>query len=322
MLFQTGSYMRRIYFLRHGQSVANVATAETFEWDAPLSPLGHLQALEARESLRDLNISLIVVSPLTRALQTCVIALEPHLAKGVQTLVQPLSSERLSGSGDLGSLPSDLRNSFSSFDFSALDPVWWYTGGEGKDETHQTSRDRFLKKAYLETDEIFYPRLKAWKDWLLARTEEVIVVVGHCDITGYLTGLWLKNCELAQVLVDVNAPVGSTCFPSVNALEAVILHRPCILHWIDRASLVDVSIEDQQTGQKFVGTRHEHMQGVVDSALASFLAAFQTIYCHDDFCFGFLPCARHGKENIVWDGESRAFSVEKRLDISPKLGTV
>ncbi len=63
-----------IYFIRHGQSQFNAAfdpaLGDSLIFDAPLSALGHQQAIETREHVAKLGIERVIVSPLTRAIQT------------------------------------------------------------------------------------------------------------------------------------------------------------------------------------------------------------------------------------------------------------
>ncbi len=70
-----------MYLLRHGQSLFNLHFTETRKdpgiEDQVLTPLGHRQAEAAAELLAGKNITRLIVSPYTRALQTA----EPVLAR-------------------------------------------------------------------------------------------------------------------------------------------------------------------------------------------------------------------------------------------------
>jgi len=62
-----------VYFIRHGQSEFNEVfdgTADPMIFDAPLTPLGLSQAAAVRQEIRDLKITRVITSPLTRAIQT------------------------------------------------------------------------------------------------------------------------------------------------------------------------------------------------------------------------------------------------------------
>jgi broad specificity phosphatase PhoE len=66
--------MKKIYFVRHGESEANVkkivAGSET---DAAITEKGRVQAEKAGQELLDKKIELIVSSPLTRTKETATI---------------------------------------------------------------------------------------------------------------------------------------------------------------------------------------------------------------------------------------------------------
>lgn len=60
-----------IYFLRHGESTANVQHVFAGQKDdSPLTPKGHIQAQEAAQLLADKNIDRIVTTSLARARDT------------------------------------------------------------------------------------------------------------------------------------------------------------------------------------------------------------------------------------------------------------
>jgi broad specificity phosphatase PhoE len=228
---------KRIFFLRHGQSLWNAATEERGEldpllWDAALTPRGERQANAARAAINaavaDCNLAgdcVIVTSPLTRAMLTCERACRDLVSKGVPVLVQPLARERTSGADDFGSTSDALAARFPLFDLSLLGGrrCWWYTGtnppgtlcgssgfnavfdwGPGFDDEPAMGRARYEEGLFkAEPDEVFRPRLNAWRAWLLERKERVIVVVTHQDMTAALVpGLSLRNCELAECWVD------------------------------------------------------------------------------------------------------------------------
>ena len=79
-----------VYFMRHGQTAQNAAKVIGGSTDAPLTALGLEQARIGAESLRDIAISRIHVSPLQRAVQTAeaVIAVKPHLSLQIAPLLQ------------------------------------------------------------------------------------------------------------------------------------------------------------------------------------------------------------------------------------------
>ncbi len=68
--------MKRLYFVRHGESEANVAQVFAGRFDTPLTPKGRAQAKVAGEQAKSLDIDHIVSSPLSRAHDTAVIIAE------------------------------------------------------------------------------------------------------------------------------------------------------------------------------------------------------------------------------------------------------
>ena len=63
-----------IYFVRHGETVWNVENKICGATDSPLTELGHRQAVETAEKIRDMGIraDMILYSPLSRAKDTAV----------------------------------------------------------------------------------------------------------------------------------------------------------------------------------------------------------------------------------------------------------
>jgi uncharacterized phosphatase len=62
--------MKKLYFVRHGESVANLKHLFAGRWDTPLTPLGRDQANLAGSQASELNITHIVSSPLSRSRET------------------------------------------------------------------------------------------------------------------------------------------------------------------------------------------------------------------------------------------------------------
>ena len=64
--------MKHLYFVRHGQSQANVDRIYAGQAETPLTALGRQQAVAAGEAAKTLGIDKIVCSPLSRAYDTAV----------------------------------------------------------------------------------------------------------------------------------------------------------------------------------------------------------------------------------------------------------
>lgn len=90
--------MKKLYFVRHGLSEMNVQGLMAGTTDTPLTDLGRKQAKKAGQSAKDLNINLIVSSPLSRALKTAqIIAQEIGYPKN-KIILNQLLIERDHGS--------------------------------------------------------------------------------------------------------------------------------------------------------------------------------------------------------------------------------
>lgn len=62
--------MKHLYFVRHGESEANVHRVFAGQMDAPLTEKGRQEAKAAGEAARERHFDLIVSSPLIRAFET------------------------------------------------------------------------------------------------------------------------------------------------------------------------------------------------------------------------------------------------------------
>ncbi|GJE29475.1 histidine phosphatase family protein [Methylobacterium organophilum] len=184
----------RIVCIRHGESTFNAVHQATGRdpghIDAPLSERGRRQVAAARGSLRDIPFELVVTSPLTRALQTTAGLFADHPAKP-QVLVEVLHRECQESSCDVGRAASLLAREFPDFRVDHLPETWWYAEGEvGPEGWH------------VEPRPLFEARVEGFRDFLRARPERTIAVVGHCTFFYHLTGRWLENCEALEIDLD------------------------------------------------------------------------------------------------------------------------
>ena len=186
---------KHIHFIRHAQSEHNARATQVVDEDvlrrdpglrdAPLTALGHAQAEALAGELSALSeIELVVVSPLSRALQTTMAAFARHRAP---RLVQPLHREMQESFCDIGRSPVELAKEFPHFDFAHLEDPWWHDG---------------------PTDGAPYPceplpafeaRVTAFADWLAARDEACIAVVGHGTFLRRLTGTTFANAQRVEL---------------------------------------------------------------------------------------------------------------------------
>ncbi|KAG2489538.1 hypothetical protein HYH03_011989 [Edaphochlamys debaryana] len=168
-------------------------------WDAPdfkdpgmydtvLTERGKRGARDAVYQAWGLNPApeVLVVSPLTRALQTAELAFLPHYKGPV--VVEPLARERVWHASDVGSPRAELERKFPDgrYDFSALPDVWWHCA--------DPSDPRVVG---LEPEDAFKERVAEFRRWLAARPESSIAIVAHWGLLYELTGGGdFANCEL------------------------------------------------------------------------------------------------------------------------------
>ncbi len=184
---------RTILCIRHGQSTANVAWDETGLDpglpDARLTAEGERQVREARDLLRDRPFELVLATPLTRALQTAVGIFAGHPSRP-RLVVEALHRERLESGGDVGRAPAHLVADYPTLDFAHLPDVWWHAGGEPGPLGFP-----------VEPLETVIERVRLFRDFLAARPERHVAVVGHGTFFYHLTGIFLPNCGMTELEV-------------------------------------------------------------------------------------------------------------------------
>lgn len=175
---------RDIILIRHGQSTFNAIHAETgldpMHFDARLTELGRAQVEEARKRLSHVDPELVVMSPLTRAIET---ALGIFGDRKTEFLVTDLHREYLESSCDVGRAPRYLAEEFPHLDFASLDDHWWHDG---------PLNERGIP---VEPHEMLVSRIDAFRQWLAERPERSIAVIGHGTFFFHLTGKKFRNCE-------------------------------------------------------------------------------------------------------------------------------
>lgn len=180
------STTKTLFLIRHGQSISNRDYDESSAYrDAGLSSQGIAQAKALHGELEDLDIELAVVSPLTRALQTCQNALPPSYSGPV--LVLPDIAEICSSHYSCGQKRSVIQPKFpSSFDWSnvPMDDVWWW---------------EYDKKRCMESQEYQQNRIERFRRFIKERPEQRIAVFSHGDfLWEFLNGTrpYLANCQV------------------------------------------------------------------------------------------------------------------------------
>ncbi|MHB2208900.1 histidine phosphatase family protein [Methylobacterium sp. CM6257] len=187
----------RIVCIRHGESTFNAAHrlggGDPGLRDARLTPRGRAQAREAGERLRQIPFDLAVVSPLTRAIETAAILFGDHPNRP-RVLVEVLHRECQESSCDVGRAASEIAAEFPHLDVGHLPEVWWHAepGSE-------------VGGYPVEPRHLFDARVAAFRDWLRARPETTIAVVGHGTFFYHLTGTFLENCGFVELDLDAES---------------------------------------------------------------------------------------------------------------------
>jgi len=178
-----------IFLIRHGQSEFNVVYetdgSDPMIRDAPLTALGQAQARQARDQIADLNIQLVITSPLTRAIQT---------ALGIFDGIAPINvmaghHERIEHSCDIGRPPAHLQADFPSLSFDLLDDIWWHQG---------PTNDNGIP---VEPMEVFSARISRFRTGLSELNDQPVAIIGHGETFKELAGFDMANCELRQYTI-------------------------------------------------------------------------------------------------------------------------
>ena len=180
-----------ILCIRHGESTFNAAWAaspsDPMHWDARLSARGREQVRQARTALAEHPVEVVLVSPLTRAIETALGLFEDHPAAPAMEVV-PLLRERVENSCDVGRAPAELASEFARLSFTHVPDVWWHAEGQPD-----------ARGICVEPDAHVQARVESFRRSLRTRPERTIAVVGHGTFLRYLTGKSLANCEVARL---------------------------------------------------------------------------------------------------------------------------
>lgn len=110
--------MKKLYFIRHGESEANKNRLFAGKWDVPLTKLGLKQARQASVDAKDLRIDCIVSSPLLRARQTAEIIADGIGYPKAKIIYSNLFSER-----DYGDLQGQPWASVENIEFDEVSNI-------------------------------------------------------------------------------------------------------------------------------------------------------------------------------------------------------
>ncbi len=175
-----------IYLIRHAQSQFNAVfdpdKPDPMIFDAPLSELGKHQAKQAQENIHQLDINNIIVSPLTRTLQTASLIFGDTYPIRINAMVR----EQVSNSCDIGRPPQELSIEYPHLDFDHLDECWWYN--EEKDQ----------RGISVESHETLLQRADEFVQFLRKNNVRSTAIVSHGNFICALTGIQPENCEIIE----------------------------------------------------------------------------------------------------------------------------
>lgn len=106
-----GFSQKELFLIRHAESTHNSyaykeghgedVEIDPLHWDATLSEKGFEQAAELAKKIQDLQVDVVIVSPLSRALVTCLESFG-KVHPRIPIIVHPLCRERLENACDVG----------------------------------------------------------------------------------------------------------------------------------------------------------------------------------------------------------------------------
>ncbi|KAL3944711.1 MAG: hypothetical protein SGBAC_001226 [Bacillariaceae sp.] len=160
-------------------------------------------------SLMD-EIDLVIVSPLTRALETMDIGLYPLIkARNIPIVANPLASERLYLVSDVGKTRNVLKKEYEYVDFDSCipsgDKSWHFQPTQDLKKTYVEWRPAGEGQVYAclgEPQDCFDRRMVDLYRYLDQRPEGTIVVVCHAGVIDWFLHETLGNCELRIVNFD------------------------------------------------------------------------------------------------------------------------
>ncbi len=175
-----------IYLIRHAQSTFNAVfqagQPDPMIFDAPLSALGERQANEARDKVAALDLRDVIVSPLTRTLQTATLLFGERRTFQINALIR----EQVTNSCDVGRNPLELAQDYPHLDFSGLQEHWWHDGVVDE------------RGIAVEPYEVLQARADAFASYLRDHKIRSTAVVSHGNFIRVLTGIQPGNCQIIE----------------------------------------------------------------------------------------------------------------------------
>lgn len=245
------NHVKKVTFVRHGCTYMNEYLAgkdggkrfASFDFtdvfdtpdqqqkyhDTPLSPFGREQAKTLGSypipPTFTQNCDLVVVSPLTRALQTFDLGIKPYLpisddnnhpknSISIPIVALPYAAERLYLISDVGRPICDIQDDFPFVDFrselqecqmsndptTAITDIWWYQPpNDGSYEEWRPTGQQQKYACPAEPYDVFNVRMSRFYYWLQNRSEMNIIVVCHHGVIDWMLDMSFANCQYKQL---------------------------------------------------------------------------------------------------------------------------
>eukprot|EP00611_Tribonema_gayanum_P032528 TRINITY_DN977_c0_g1_i1.p1 TRINITY_DN977_c0_g1~~TRINITY_DN977_c0_g1_i1.p1 ORF type:complete len:232 (+),score=37.55 TRINITY_DN977_c0_g1_i1:627-1322(+) len=198
-----------LHFVRHAQATHNEAAekrgreaySDPAFMDARLTDLGREQcrALQGRVVSNSEEVQLMVVSPMSRAIDTAMIAFEKVPSHVPWIALECIRERSGNHACDKRRTKTELQQQYPQIDWSQVESdsdVYWDTLGDDR-----------------ETDEMMEDRAHALFDWIRSRSETNIAIVTHSAFLSVLFNKavrcgarlqrWFDNAELRTVLMQL-----------------------------------------------------------------------------------------------------------------------
>lgn len=153
---------KKIYLIRHAQTEYNILNKQALEQnlgkahfkhvpdlvDCDISSFGCEQAREASTKAKELDIELVLVSPMRRALRTATLIFENHPSKP-KLLALPMIREIFASSCDIPREFAKIKEEFPHVDFSLIEalpnPRLWFLDTVQEDDIRKAISDAVLE---------------------------------------------------------------------------------------------------------------------------------------------------------------------------------
>lgn len=208
----------KVHLIRHAEGIHNLSTDNHGIIDPVLTDRGKQQSrdlavkLASRQAAGELDVGLVLASPLTRTISTALIAFEAPLASGKLPSIRawPAVQEVSDVPCDRGSPLAVVSEEFGQdkVDFGLVEEGWEHKRGK-----------------YINTEAALLARAQDARRWLKELPHAEVAVVSHLCFLHLLTDDW-ENCESPVVSSWPNAELRSFTFAETDYDDAALVETP------------------------------------------------------------------------------------------------